>query len=220
MSCDEQDAAYDRFIDELYKDFRTSSRDEFYIELFDDIVKDFKDSRLQEFYLANPKVADPAVEALSEAKVLLSDHPNAALVFAVVAAEVCFREAFLNPIIHGLFHTKSAAELIVEIIIKIKNEKLVTALIRTFHDQTGIDLHAYKRPGSAKPIWEEKKAAQDYRNAIIHRAQLGATQQQAEEAIKIAEVLLQEIFPVAIQSIGLHLHGGRLICGSGKCKDS
>lgn len=217
MSYDEQDAAYDQFIDELYKDFRTSARDEFYIELYDEVVKDFKESRLKAFYLANPSVAELASAALTESKTLLPSHPSAALVFAITAGEVCLREALLNPVIYGLFHTESAAELIVKIVVKIKDEKLYKALTRALADHTGVDLHMHKRPGSLKNLWEEMVEVQKQRNSIVHQARLRVTREEAEQAIAISEALLQEIFPGAVKSLGLHLHEGLRVCGSHKC---
>jgi hypothetical protein len=47
MSYDENDAAYDRFIDELHKDFREQTLDD--AELYDRVVDDFKASRLLAF---------------------------------------------------------------------------------------------------------------------------------------------------------------------------
>ena len=87
MSYDENDAAYDRFIDELHKDFREQALDD--AELYDKIVDDFKTSRLRAVYVQDPAVAEPAQGALREASDLQMAHPRAALVFAIMAAEVC-----------------------------------------------------------------------------------------------------------------------------------
>jgi hypothetical protein len=91
MSYDENDAAYDRFIDELHKDFREQTLDD--AELYDRVVDDFKASRLLAFYVQEPAVAQAAQGALRDASDLLVDHPRAALVFAITAAEVCLRSA-------------------------------------------------------------------------------------------------------------------------------
>jgi hypothetical protein len=166
------DAAYDRFVDELYKEFRDSALDD--VELYDKIVDDFKASRLRAFYAEHPLVAQPSQEALAESVLLLSDHHRAALVLAVTAAEVCLREALLTPILHGMFHTESSADLIVRLVVTIKDEKLIKALIRVMAESIQIDLQSFARSGSRKPLWEEMRELQVKRNHVLQPSDNGA----------------------------------------------
>lgn len=214
MSYDEQDAAYDRFIDELYKEFRDSALDD--AELYDKIVDDFKASRLRGFYADHPFVAQTSGNALEESISLATDHPRAALVLAVTAAEVCLREALLTPILHGMFHTESSAELVVRRVVTVKDEKLFKALIRVLSDHTDIDLQSFVRPGSRKPLWEEMRELQVKRNQVLHQATTVPIED-ARHAIAIAKVLLREVFPTVITKLGLHLHEGGRVCDSPKC---
>lgn len=214
MSYDEQDAAYDRFVDELYKEFRGSALDD--VELYDRIVDDFKASRLRAFYVEHPLVARPAQEALTESATLLTDHPRAALVFAVTAAEVCLREALLTPILHGMFHTESSAELVAKLVVTIKDDKLIKALIRVLAEHTGTDLQVFCRSGSLKPLWEEMQELKVKRNHVLHQA-ITVSVDDGRQAIAIAEVLLREVFPTVISKLGLHLHDCIRACDSPKC---
>lgn len=87
MSYEPSDAAYDEFIDQLYKEFRDSTPND--DQLYERVVDAFTDSRLLDYYLEHPDVLAPVQETLAEAHGLVRSSPRAALIFAVVAAEVC-----------------------------------------------------------------------------------------------------------------------------------
>jgi hypothetical protein len=214
MSYDENDAAYDRFIDELHKDFREQALDD--AELYDKIVDDFKTSRLRAFYVQEPLVAEAAQGALREASDLLMAHPRAALVFAIMAAEVCLRGALLTPLLHGAFHTEASADLLAHLVAGTKDEKLVRALLRILAAHTGVDLQICRRSAAAKPLWQEIHDLQVKRNAVVHQA-AAASPADAQQAIAVAETMLTGIFPTVITKLGLHLHEGPRVCDSPKC---
>lgn len=214
MSYDPSDAAYDEFIDQLYKEFRESALEDF--ELYDRVVDDFKEARLSDFYLGHPLVAEDARAAMTEALSLLATHPRSSLVLAVTASEVCLREALLTPILHGSFHTESSADLMVKLIVTNKNDNLTKALLQILAQHTEVDLRRFIRPGSQKPLWEEMKEAQRKRNSILHQAE-SASSKEAKRATEIAGFLLGDLFPRAIKKLGLHLHDGIRICGSKSC---
>jgi len=210
MSYDPSDAAYDEFMDRLYKEFRESALEDF--ELYDRIVDDFKESRLRDYYLEHPLV----IEGATEARSLLLSHPRCSLVLAVTASEVCLREALLTPILHGSFHTELSANLMVQLIVTTKNENLTKALLQILARHTGMDLREFARSGLQRPLWEEMREIQGKRNTILHQAQ-SASSEDAERAIEIADCLLGEIFQRAIEKLGLHLHDGIRACGSRTC---
>lgn len=214
MSYDEHDAAYDRFIDELRKDFREQALDD--AELYDKIVDDFKASRLRAFYLQEPVVAQAAQDALREASDLLVAHPRAALVFAITAAEVCLRGALLTPLLRGAFHTEASADVLARLVVGTKDEKLVKALLRILAVHTGVDLQVHRRATATKPIWEEMHDVQLKRNMVVHQA-AAASLADAQQAIAVAETMLTGIFPAVITKLGLHLHEGPRVCDSPKC---
>jgi hypothetical protein len=214
MSYDENDAAYDRFIDEVRNDFREEAFND--AEIYETVVDDFKASRLSAFYAQTPAVAAPAQGALQEATALLEAHPRAALVFAIMAAEVCLRRALLTPLLHGAFHTEASADVLAHLVAATKDEKLVKALLRILAVHTGVDLQVHRRPTAAKPLWEEMHELQGKRNAVIHQAAT-VSPTDAQQAIAVAETMLTDIFPTVIARLGLHLHEGPRVCDSTNC---
>ena len=214
MSYDEQDAAYDHFIDELHKDFLEQALGD--AELYDKVVHDFKASRLRAYYVQQPMIAQSAQEALREASDLLFAHPRAALVFAIMAAEVCLRGALMTPVLHGAFHTEASTDLLVRFVVRTNDENLVKALLRILATHTGVDLHVHRRSGATKPLWEEIQDLQVKRNKVVHQAG-DVSQGDAQQAIAVAETMLRDVFPTVVMKLGLHLHEGPRICDSPKC---
>jgi len=214
MSYELSDAAYDEFIDQLYKEVRDSVLDD--NQLYDRLVNAFKGARLLDYYLDHPNVLVPAQETLAEARSLVGAFPRAALIFAVVAVEVCLRDAMLTPVLHGSFHTPESADVLVRLLVGTKDEKLIKALLRVLASHTQIDLQTFTRSGANKPLWEEMRELQRMRNRIIHAAEK-ATDAEAKEALELAEVFLGHVFGGVINGLGLHLHGPR-VCGKPQCK--
>lgn len=214
MSYDPNDAAYDEFIDQLYKEFRDSALDD--DQLYERVVDAFKDARLLDYYLEHPDVLVPAQETLAEARGLVGSSPRAALILAVVAAEVCLRDAMLTPVLHGSFHTPESADVLVRLFVATKDEKLIKALLRVLASHTKIDLQTFTRSGTKKPLWEEMRALQVKRNRVIHAAEI-ATGAEAQGALELAQVFLRDVFGSVVNGLSLHLHGPR-VCGKSQCK--
>jgi hypothetical protein len=61
MSYDENDAAYDAYMDQLFKEFRETEGQ----EIADDAVASFQDERLRSYFVANPTLVEPAVRQLA-----------------------------------------------------------------------------------------------------------------------------------------------------------
>ncbi len=211
---DEHDAAYDDFIDGLYREFRASALDD--VELYDKVVDAFRASRLWEVYLASPEIAQPALGALAEAKQLLGPHPRAALLLAVTATEVCLRTLLFRPVLQAAFHSDAAADVFAPYIATTKDDRLIKALVVIVAKESGVDLHTYQRPGMSKALWQEIHELQGCRNRALHQA-AAISPANSEHAIAVADVLLSEVFPKVISAVGLHLHDDARICGSGKC---
>lgn len=214
MSYDPSDAAYDQFVDELYKEFRDSALED--EQLYNRVVEDFRESRLRDYYMDHPLVVKAAQDALAEAQALHGDHPRAALVLAVIAAEVCLRDALLSPILHGSFHTGSSADLVVKLVVASKDEKLIKALLRVLAAHTQIDLQQFTRAGSGKALWEEMREIQVKRNRIVHQAE-GASVEEADAAIEVAKAVLHQVFGGTVRNLGLHLHENVRVCALPKC---
>lgn len=213
MSYDETDAMRDQFIDDLYEDFTKdvlSGRDEtLYIKLIDR----FTSERLQSFYIDNPNVAAPALWALGEARALIGLHPSAAPVFAVVGVEVGLKATLLKPILHGLVHSEFAAAWVTVLAPDHRNDNFRDLLFAILTQYGGIDLKTFRRPVATRTLWEEITEAQKKRNAVLHRAE-AASRSDAEQAIIVANIVLEQLFPGVLSKLGLHTHPGLVVCGA------
>jgi len=198
---DWQEDARDGFINSLYEDFANdvlAGKD----ELYGEVVSRFTLERLQSYYVANPTVAARALWAYQQAAGFLGSHPEAALVFASIAAEVGLKAGLLKPILHGLVHDESLALIIAELVPEQRNQTFQKLLFAILREYGGLDLAAFKRPGTAKTLWEEMQDVQKRRNAVIHRGE-AATSAEAQQALDIATVVVHTLFGQVVATIGL-----------------
>ena len=80
MSYDENDAAYDQWMDDLYKEHRAEA------------ISEFTAERLQSYYLANPTLAEAPRRALSDAVQLFqTGFINAGFVFPMSPPKLALR---------------------------------------------------------------------------------------------------------------------------------
>jgi hypothetical protein len=191
----------EQFMPELYEEFARdvlSGKD----DLYGEIINQFTSERLQSFYLTNPGVAERALSALEEARALKVLHPSAALVFAAIAIEVGLKTTLLRPILHGMVSIDSAAALVAGLIPDQQNDSFKKALFGILKEVGGVDLPAFKRPGSNKTLWEEIANIRSRRNEVMHAAgQVPVAE--AEHAIEIASTVLEVLFPKVIAELGL-----------------
>jgi len=206
MSYDEHDAAYDSYMEELYKEHRKEALEEFTSE------------RLQSFYVKNPDLAKPALQALADARKLLPVHPGAALVLAAVAMELGIKTVLLKPVVYGLVHEESAASLITDLAISRTGfERFRDLLVQVLANHGGVDLGTAKRPGSDKLLWEEISEVQKKRNALLHRGEL-PSDYDAERSIVVASTVLDGLIPSVLHRLYMHLHDGTRICSNPICR--
>jgi hypothetical protein len=191
----------EQFMPELYEEFARdvlSGKD----DLYGEIIDKFTSERLQSFYLTNPSVAEQSLSALEEARALKVLHPSAALVFAAIAIEVGLKTTLLRPILHGMVSIDSAAALVAGLIPDQHNDSFKKALFGILKEVGGVDLPAFKRPGSSKTLWEEIANIRSQRNEVMHVAgQVPVVE--AEHAIEIASTVLEVLFPKVIAELGL-----------------
>jgi len=217
MSMTPEDAAQERFYDEMYTSFREGVLEDW--EVYDRIVDDFKEARLRDYYLEHSGVIEPPQRMLDEARSLLTSYPRASLVLAFAAGEIGLRDGFYGPILHGCFHTDSAAEHLVGIIIKEKRDNLRKSLHKVLVDVIQIDLSVYRRSGVNDTLLKEIDDIRKIRNRVLHDADT-VKSEAAAQAIAVSEHVLNDIFPTALQKLGLHLHTGSHVCGSSTCQSS
>ena len=162
---------------ELNYDDRLDEPDEFDLEIYrqqiyDDAVKQFTEERLQSYYLTNPRLAEPALDALIDAQSLLSTQPLAALVFATTSTELAIKAVLLRPIVSGLVHTEGLAAFITDLATQHTGMDRFRALLTEILAQFGgVDLKTYTRPNSKRNLWQEIDDIQTARNGVIHRGE-------------------------------------------------
>ena len=204
MSYSPEDAAWDEAYESLSR--------ELYPEHKEQAIAEFTSDRLRSYYVAHPEVLVPAVRAFKEAKALHQNaHHSAALVFAASATELFLKSSLLRPVVYGLVHNESLAELVVAAAMSqtgfVRYEKLLAKL---FWELTGVELTTLSRQPAAKPLLREAADIQELRNAVIHQGQ-AVTLEVAQHGIDVSAEVFNQVLAVVLNNLGLSLeNGGRL----------
>ncbi|PLC40001.1 hypothetical protein C0Q88_25230 [Ralstonia pickettii] len=207
MSYDEQDAAYDQWMDDLYREHRTEA------------ITEFTTGRLQSYYLANPTLAEAPRRVLSDAIRLVQDgFFDAALVFGQIATETSLKAIVLKPFVHGVVHSVSTAEFVSELAVGHTGlDRFRELLFQLLLDHAGLDFRQFKRRGATDTLWTEIKRLQKVRNAVVHRAE-AVSVGDANLSIAVASSVLDEVFPALVSGLDLHVHEGVRVCNDHVCK--
>ncbi len=198
---DEFDDARNEFIESLYDEFAKEvlvGRN----DIHGQVIAQFVSERLRSYYLRTPGIVARARWALAEARILVAAHPEAALVFAVTAAEAGLKSGLLKPILHGLVHDDAMAAVVAELVPEQRNDRFRDLLFGILREYGGVTLLTFKRDGTSQTLWSEMQETQKIRNQIVHRGE-SATSVDAERAIMIAETILLELYPAVLRTIGL-----------------
>jgi len=212
-----EDLPQELFYDEIRKNFLEGALEDW--EVYERVVDDFKEARLKDYYLEHPNVIEGPLVMLDEARNLLSSNPRASLVLGFAAGEVGLHNGILAPILHGCFHAESAANLLVNLIVRAKNDRFTKALFKVLADVIQVDVETFSRSGSKVSLWEEFSIIQKIRNKVLHQAEIVADGK-ALLAITISETILNDIFNGVLKKLELHLHAGTHVCGSRACPSS
>jgi len=205
MSYDYHDAAmdeaYERLSEELYPGHKAQA------------IIEFTYARLRSYYLAHRELLVPAARTYKTAESLLSaNQPAAALVYAASAVELFLKGCLLRPVVAGLVHSESVANLVVESALSQtgfkRYEKLLAGL---FKELTKLEIAEIRRAGATRALFEEASTLQDRRNTVVHRGE-EVTIEEAREAFAIATVVLNEVLALVLQELGLSIkNGGELV---------
>jgi hypothetical protein len=191
------------------------AREEGYALLAEEItqqaIDEFTSARLRSYYLAHPDLAVGAIGLFREAKTLLSLSPSAALVLFVTSIEVGLKVALLKPVVYGLVHNESVADLVSNLAVKHNGLDRFTALLaRLLREYGQIDFETFTIQGHTKTLWEEFTVLQNARNGVLHRAEL-ATPDVAALAQDVAVMILGNYLDSVLQGLGMRLvDGGRV----------
>lgn len=197
------DAAYERLSEELYPGHKAQAIIEFTYE------------RLRSYYLQHTDLLVPAVRTYKSAESLLqAKQPAAALVFSASAVELFLKTCLLRPVVAGLVHSESVADLVVESALSQtgfkRYEKLLAGL---FKELTRVEISEIKRAGALKPLLAEASALQERRNAVVHRG-ADIPETDAADAFSVATAVFDEVLAVVLNELGLSIKkGGELVDG-------
>jgi hypothetical protein len=205
MSMTEDDVRCDQWMADLYAEHSKEA------------VNEFTGECLQSYYLKDTLLASASFRWLTESRVLLPEHPSAALVFGYAAVEAGLKVVLLKPIVYGLVHDASAAALITDLAVSQGGDKYRVLLFHILSEFGGVDFRSSCRAGSKKGLWEEIQIVRERRNAVLHRAEI-APKEEAERSVAVASVVLEELFPAVVTKLGLHLHDGVRVCKDWGCK--
>jgi hypothetical protein len=189
----------------VLEDYRNSDS---YYEDINRGIDEFIADRQKSYFLENPLVAQPAFDLLTEARgLLLSKHYAAAQIIAGAAAEVTFGNVLLKPMVYGFVHSDTVAQMVADIVENARSVfKFKTLLVAIVSQFSGIDLIA--PDSSGKSLWNSVDDVRSKRNAVLHGNGLTkVTNEEAEQALAVATMLIETVFPAVVGSLGLHLHG-------------
>lgn len=190
-------------------------REAAYAELVDEIsrqaVDEFTSARLRSYYLAHSELAVGPITLYREAKALVQTSPSAALVLFVTSIEVGLKVALLKPVVYGLVHNESVADLVSDLAVKHNGWDRFTALLSSLLREYGnIDFEEFTIEGHSKTLWKEFTILQGARNALLHRSQ-PTTPELATLAQEVAGMILGNCLNSVLQGLGLELvKGGRI----------
>ena len=138
MSYNPEDAAMDEFYDQISK--------EIYPEHKEQAIEEFTKEKLKSYYLLNPGVMRPAVDAIQEGNWLLENKRfSPALVFYVTAIELLLKATLLRPVLYGLIHNESLAEIMVKHILgQTGFDRYENLLAQLFDSLANINIRQYQ----------------------------------------------------------------------------
>lgn len=180
-------------------------------EISNEAVEEFTTEKLRSYYQAHPCLAVDAIAAYEEAEKIRKESPSAALVLYTAAIEVGLKVTILKPVIYGLVHNDSVADLISDMTVKQSGfDRIKDLLAAVLAQYGGIDLANFKISGHSKTIWQEMADIQSTRNEVVHKSKL-ATPDKAVVAREVAVMILGGWLPKVLDTLGFEIKQGFLI---------
>jgi hypothetical protein len=191
------------------------ARDQWYSELVDDVSKqaidEFALERLRSYYIANPNLVKDVVSVFKEAKKLIDISPSASLVLFTTAIELGLKTALLKPVIYGLVHNESVADLISDLVVRQNGfDRFKPLLAQVVSEYGGIDFDTFTIEGHEKTMWEEITVLQKARNGVVHRGEL-APFESTILSRDVAVMIIGNYLPSVLGGLGLELKKGGTI---------
>ncbi len=227
MSFELMDAEFEEYQDRLYEDFYDQYRnsghywEDKYKAIEEYLAEEILPERLEAFYRRKSDIIIAPLNLLIEAKELYQlKRYSASQVFAGAALEVTFKDVLLKPIVSGMIHNDTVAEIIIDIFSSHIREidRFKGLLINVIKEVSGINIAEYKHENSKQTIWGQASEVRKQRNALLHKA-TPATLEEAELSLSVATFVLEDLFPRILEKIGLCLTSNNLIGSPHKAGD-
>ncbi len=181
---------YERISDELYPNHKEQAVDEFIEE------------RMYSYYIANPNIIQAPLDCYHHANDLLQVSPQCALIMYTTSIELYLKSVLLKPILYGMIHNESIANMIVDSSIGQTGFSRYNKLLSTlcFH-AADIKLSEIKGMDN-KPILTEAEEVQKIRNRVVHQG-YRATVKEMGKARNIANLILLEVVEPVLNNMNL-----------------
>jgi hypothetical protein len=130
---------------------------------------------------------------LEETAKVLPVSPTAAHLLAASACEMVIRKLLFVPVLTGLIHTDIAVTVVVQATSRLQRDQLDKALTTLLSSLTFTNLAKTRRTRKGSLILTEAADIAKKRDAIVHHGER-ADAKTAEEAMKVADYLLNNVF--------------------------
>jgi hypothetical protein len=203
---------YEAEQEQAYSEFVNSLAAELYDEHKEQAIAEFVSERLASYYKKDVHMAEEAIIFLKKAQSLQESEPTASLIFSSTATEVLLKSVLIKPIVYGLVHTESLAELISSGLVKqtgIDRFKELVFGILEHHIEFDSGVRSYCREGASVPLWQERESIQGLRNKVLHQAKT-CSKSDAEQSISVT-IAFVNLTSLLLSSIGLKFSKGGLL---------
>jgi len=170
--------------------------DEGWTQLVDAEIEYFKSERVNDALRGTSDALKRIYRALDEAGRQLPLSPTAAQVFAASASEMVQRKLLFEPVLAGVVHSIFAVRIVLDATGRLQKDHLHRLLTRLLLPLFSVDLSKQVRAAATSHILIEAGEVARVRDGIVHHGNT-ATQDQAAQAIAVAEYLL-EVFDILL----------------------
>lgn len=184
-------------------------RERGYEELVDEIsaqaIEQFTLDRMRSYYVNNRFLAEKVIKTYKEANRLLPISPTASTVLFTTSIEVGLKVLLLKPVIYGLVHNHSVADLISDLAVKNNGiDRFRPLLGKLLSEYGNIDSNEFRIAGHQRLLWDEIKDVQDLRNRVVHRGEM-VSPENAVLPREVALMILGHFFPSVLKALHLRL---------------
>ena len=179
---------YDAMLERAYEDEANAAHENWSEEIIEEFIEEITLS----FFAENKDILSISYASRDEAKKVIDISPSSAILFTYTAIETAIKHAILKPMIYGMTHNESIANLIVKKFVNLSNVDSYTSLtFNLVNELIHLKLSDIKND-KEKFIIDEIKSLSKKRNNIIHSGKF-YKKEDALNALKILEDLYDKV---------------------------